>query len=81
MSKRNDNKIFAKVFDLIYDILNTLSDKSNNEINMEIITVDGVRKEIKITNNNVDLIRMNRNIIIIDKEALRLEDIGLKIYL
>ena len=75
MSKRNDNKIFAKVFDLIYDILNMLSDKSNNEINMEIITVDGVRKEIKITNNNVDLIRMNRNIIIIDKEALRLEDI------
>ena len=46
MSKRNDNKIFAKVFDLIYDILNTLSDKSNNEINMEIITVDGVRKKI-----------------------------------
>ena len=39
---------------------------------MEIITVDGVRKEIKITNNNVDLIRMNRNIIIIDKEALSL---------
>lgn len=75
MSKKNDNRIFAKVFDLINDIVNMLSNKRNNEINMEIITVDGVRKEIKITNNNVDLIKINRNIIIIDKEALRLEDI------
>lgn len=75
MSKKNDNKIFAKVFDLINDIVNTLSNKRNNTINMEIITIDGVRKEIKITSNNVDLIKINRNIIIIDKEALRLEDI------
>lgn len=75
MSKKNYNNIFTKVFNLINDTVNMSSKKRNNVIDIELIMTGGARKEIKITNNNVDLIKINRNIIIIDKEVSRLEDI------
>ncbi|MDC9435757.1 hypothetical protein, partial [Clostridioides difficile] len=75
MIKKNDNKIFVKAFNLIKDMVNMLSNKRNNAINVEIIMIDGVKKDIEITSDNLDLIKINRNIIIIDKEVLRLEDI------
>ncbi|MDU4860662.1 MAG: hypothetical protein E6356_06685 [Terrisporobacter othiniensis] len=75
MSKKNDNRVFAKIFTLIKDIINMFPQKSNIIICIEVITIDGVKNQIKITKNNKDLIETNKNIIIVNKQVLCLDDI------
>lgn len=75
MSKRNDNQIFTKVFTVIKDLANVISEDKDTIIDLEIITTNGIKNIIRIDNNNIYEIKKNRNTIIIDKLALSLEDI------
>ena len=75
MSKKNDNRIFDKIFTLIKDMVSLFPQKSNIIIFIEIITIDGVKNQIKVTRDNKNLIEINKNIMIVNKQVICLDDI------
>ena len=75
MGKKNDNKVFAKIFTLIKDLVDILSADNEFFIDVEITTTNSIKNIIKINSNTTYQIKISRNLIMIDKLALCLDDI------
>lgn len=75
MGKKNDNKVFAKIFTLIKDLVDILSADNEFFIDVEITTTNSIKNIIKINSNTTYQIKISKNLIMIDKLALCLDDI------
>lgn len=75
MSKKNDNRIIVRIFTIIKDLLDDLPDNMDILVELEITTTNSIKYIIKLDKNNIYEVKINKNIIIIDKMALALDDI------
>lgn len=75
MSKKNNDRILAKVFTVIKELADALSTKVEFLIDLELISSNGIKNVIQINNDNTEQIKINKNIIVIENLVLSVEDI------